>query len=119
MLNELKDKCIEFTNLKRGWDGFIASPVSIEKANVVMQLIDRLIKRNVPRPSIVPTYDGSIQLEWHKKNYQLEIEFTKLTEVEGLLINRKTDEMQEFCVNLSDKVNCYQILTSYVLKLQE
>ena len=119
MLNELKDKCIEFTNLKRGWDGFKASPVSIERANVAINLINQIIKSNIPRPSIVPTYDGSIQLEWHLKNYELEIELTQLTEVEGLLIDRKTDEMHEFCVNLCDKENSNQVLTGYVLKLLE
>ena len=119
LLKELKDKCIEFTKLKKGWDGFKASPVPIEKANVAMHLIDRLVNINVPKPSIVPTYDGSIQIEWHMKNYELEIEITQLLEVEGLLIDRKTDEMHEFCVNLSDEANSYQVLADYILKLQE
>ncbi len=119
MLKELKDKCIEFTKLKKGWDGFKASPVPIEKANVAMRLIDRLVNINIPKPNIVPTYDGSIQIEWHMKNYELEIEITQLSEVEGLLIDRKTDEMHEFCVNLSDEANSFQVLTDYVLKLQE
>ena len=62
MLKELKDKCIEFIKLKYGWDGFKASPVPIEKTNVAMHLIDRIVNINVPKPSIVPTYDGSIQI---------------------------------------------------------
>ena len=119
MLKELKNKCIEFTKLKKGWDGFKASPVPIERANVAMHLIDRFLNINVPKPSIVPTYDGSIQIEWHMKNYELEIEITQLSEVEGLLVDRKTDKMHEFCVNLSDETNSYHVLADYVLKLQE
>ena len=113
------DKCIEFTKLRNGWDEFTASPVPIEKANVAMHLIDRIVNINVPKPSIAQTYDGSIQIEWHMKNYELEIEITQLTKIEGLLIDRKTDKMHEFCVNLFDEVNSFQVLTDYVLKLQE
>ena len=53
------------------------------------------------------------------KNYELENEITQLTRIDGLLIDRKTDKMHEFCLNLSDEVNSFQVLTDYVLKLQE
>ena len=119
LLHELKSKCIEFTELEFGWDGYKAIPVQTDKANIAISIIERLVKPFVPKPSIVPAYDGSIQIEWHVKKYELEIEVTKLTEVEGLIVDRKTDEMHEFSVSLLDEENFYHVLSGYVLKLLE
>ena len=119
LIQDLKQKCIEFTKLKFGWDGYDAIPATSETANLAMRIIDRLIKPNVPKPGIVPVCDGAIQIEWHVKNYEFEIEITKPTEVEVLFADSKTDEVYEFRLDLTDEEHVYSVLSNYIYKLQE
>ncbi len=119
LIQDLKQKCIEFTKLEFGWDGYDAIPATSETANLAMRIIDRLIKPNVPKPGIVPVCDGAIQIEWHVKNYEFEIEITKPSVVEVLFADSKTEEVHEFSLDLTDEEYVYLVLSNYIYKLQE
>ena len=119
LVEELKQKCLDFTKLKFGWDGFNAIPATVETVDLALRIIDRLIKPNVPKPSIVPVCDGAIQIEWHVKNYEFEIEITKPTEVEVLFADSKSDEVHEFSLDLANEEYLYMVLSKYIYKLQE
>ena len=119
MIKGLKEKCIELTKLEKGWDGYNAVPVKIDNANFAMSIIDQLVNPQIYRPSIIPGYNGTVQIEWCENNYELEIEITKSDEVEVLLTDLKTDEMQEECLNLSSNEDFFEILSELVYKLRE
>ena len=119
LIQDLKQKCIDFTKLEFGWDGYDGIPATSETANLAMRIIDKLIKPNVPKPGIVPVCDGAIQLEWHVKNYEFEIEIVNPTKVEVLFVDSKFDEVHEFCLSFADKKHFYGTLSEYIDKLQQ
>ena len=69
---------------------FISSPLSRPipnraysemAANIVKLLIDILDSR-APPPSVVPTWEGGLQVEWHRNGVDLEIEVTPSGHIE-------------------------------------
>ncbi|KAA6463359.1 hypothetical protein DYQ86_08640 [Acidobacteria bacterium AB60] len=62
-------------NLSENWDSY--GGARIQEAIVVRALIllTQILGINSPAPSVVPLSDGGIQLEWHRKQQDLEIVF--------------------------------------------
>jgi hypothetical protein len=61
----------ELLRLEAGWDSYGARRVS-ERA--VLTALAFLARRTHPRPSVVPTVRGGIQLEWHNGRVDVEVE---------------------------------------------
>lgn len=59
------------------WDGDRGEPV---KSHVLAEAVETLRRlkwqfgRNFAEPSLVPTFDGFLQVEWHEKNRSLDLE---------------------------------------------
>ncbi len=121
MIKNLKEKCIEFTKLEFGWDGYDGIAVPLERAKLMIRLIENLVTPLIPQPDVVHGCDGAIQIEWHEKIYSLEIELTSSSMIDVLLIERETREMFELNLNLRNKTesDIYTILSEYVSKLIE
>ena len=119
MIKKLKEKCIKFTKLEFGWDGYNGIAVPLERAKLAIRLIENLVTPFIPQPDVVLGCDGAIQIEWHEKMYSLEIELPSHSMIDVLLIERETREMFE--LNLRDKTESVicTILSEYVSKLIE
>jgi hypothetical protein len=77
LTRETATRLRELSALKGGWDDGDALPISpdaIKAASDVLRGLSML--RPFQNPSIVPTFDGSIQLEWHSTSRSLEFEYT-------------------------------------------
>jgi hypothetical protein len=61
--------------LPDNWNGEGATAISREAINRALAAIDHLLDRHAPSPSVVPTPDAGVQLEWHRGGKDLEIEF--------------------------------------------
>ena len=121
LIVKLKEKCLEFTKLEFGWDGYDGIAVPLERAKLATRLIENLVTPLIPRPDVVPGCDGAIQIEWHEMKYDLEIELTSRSMIDVLLTERETDKMFGLNLNLRDKTepDIYAILSEYVSKLIE
>lgn len=71
---ELRDRFDELTALPRGWDGYAGCPVSFNCAQFAANLIERLFVSSLPAPQMVPGNDGTLQIEWHIGQYDIEID---------------------------------------------
>lgn len=61
--------------LPRGWAGAGSQAVTREALVGALEFIRRRVPVTSPRPSVVPTGPGGIQLEWHHSGLDVEIEF--------------------------------------------
>lgn len=61
-------------NLPENWDSYGANQIVETSALVSINLIFQLLTKNIPEPSVVPINNGGIQIEWHMRNIDLEIE---------------------------------------------
>jgi hypothetical protein len=59
--------------LRKDWDSYGAAPVSPVMIGAAYELLQQIAPAKVPMPSIVPTSDGSVQIEWHTHGIDLEV----------------------------------------------
>jgi hypothetical protein len=71
---QLSDRFSELTSLPRGWDGYSGLPVSFDRAQFAANLIERICIEGIPAPQLVPGSDGTIQIEWHVNQFDIEID---------------------------------------------
>ncbi len=62
-------------HLVPNWDGYGAPRIDPEVMEAAKWLIAQVPENLVVRPRVVPTSNGSIQLEWHAGPKSLELEF--------------------------------------------
>ena len=92
---ELRKKFDEICSLPEGWDGYAGFPVSFSNASFAADLLERLYSDGVPPPSIVPGSDGSLQLEWHRNQFDVEIDVLAPYQVVAKRTNHVTDTEKE------------------------
>ena len=68
------DRLAELMKLSPGWDGHQAPRVSRTVVDYACNLLPRLVTPGIPAPFIAPLAFGGLQLEWHRKGWDLEIE---------------------------------------------
>ena len=93
--DELKCKLDELTSLPLGWDGYCGRPVSFQSANFVANMLESLFQDNVPAPSLVPGSDGSLQVEWHRNNYDVELDILGPQNVIATRFNLADEEEEQ------------------------
>ena len=69
-----KEKLERIFNLPENWDSYGARQIAIGSALGTIELILYLLEKNIPEPSVVPINTGGVQIEWHMKNIDFEIE---------------------------------------------
>ena len=70
----LESRLNAITSLPKGWNGYRSVPVSFTCAAFAAQLIERLYDASVPPPALVPGADGTLQIEWHRNQYDIEVD---------------------------------------------
>jgi hypothetical protein len=61
--------------LPDNWDGEGATRIDREAINRALAAIDLLLPSYAPAPSVVPIHSSGLQIEWHRRGKDLEIEF--------------------------------------------
>jgi hypothetical protein len=92
----LESRFNKLTSLPKGWDGYDGQPVSFTCARFAADLLQRLYDGALPPPSLVPGSDGSLQIEWHISQFDIEIDVLGAFEVVAArhdCITGTTDEL--------------------------
>jgi hypothetical protein len=80
----------EILDLRQGWDSYGAKPISPQCVGAALDILLRVMREDTLPPSVVPTSPGGIQLEWHARGIDLEIEILSPTRVRGLFEDLRT-----------------------------
>lgn len=91
----LSDRLNKLTSLAAGWDGYQGRPVSLRCAMFAANLIERLFVDDVPPPQLVPGADGTLQMEWHRNGFDVEIDVLAPYEVIAVRRNLRTGKVDE------------------------
>jgi hypothetical protein len=67
------DQICELGNLQENWDSYGGRPIDPQCAQVAVKLLLSIMDEDTPRPAVVPTNRGGIQLEWHCNGIDLEV----------------------------------------------
>ena len=85
----------EILSLPPNWDSYGASPIDPECAILALRLVLSIMKVGIPVPAIVPTNRGRIQIEWHTRGIDLEIEIASPGRLKLYYENHRTGEEWE------------------------
>lgn len=99
-VNSLENRLNELTSLPRGWNGYRSVPVSFSCASFAAKLLERICTEGLPPPSLVPGTDGTLQIEWHRNGYDVEIDVLGANQVVATRFNIGTGE--EYTVELEN-----------------
>jgi hypothetical protein len=73
LLRALERAC-ELQRLPRGWNSHGAEPVSDTAFRHAIEFLTAYVVRGVAGPALVPTVRGGVQLEWHRRGVDIEVE---------------------------------------------
>ena len=68
--------------LRTDWDSYGAPAISPSTIRRAYRLIQSIAEERIPPPRCVPTPEGSIQLEWHTDDFDLEVLLMPGTQLE-------------------------------------
>jgi hypothetical protein len=93
-LGELQEQLQELLRLPEGWDSYSAEPISRQAASETLRFLS-VAPVISPAPALVPVNDGSLQLEWHRQQIDLEIRFCADGRIEALFEDLQTGDEWE------------------------
>ena len=108
----------ELLSLPPDWDSYGAAKISKDSVENALQLLFNIMHHNTPRPHVIPTTGGNIQLEWHMFDIDIEIETGRNPTgqfnlfFEDLRAGQEWEE--ESSLNYSKLQECIDLLTSRV-----
>lgn len=71
----------DLTSLPIGWDGYKGVPVLYTVAKFASLILSRLYVTGLPAPSLVPGSDGTLQIEWHINQYDVELDILNVNSI--------------------------------------
>jgi hypothetical protein len=74
-LGEVIKKAGELLHLKPNWNSYGGKPIQKKAMAAALAFLERMMQAPTPRPQMVPTSQGGVQLEWHERGIDIEIEF--------------------------------------------
>lgn len=84
--------------LPEGWNSYRARRVDFDAVKHAVDLLFNVVDRRTPRPAIVPTSRGGVQIEWHGER-DVEIEVAPNGSIGFLTADHETD-----FANLADAI---------------
>jgi hypothetical protein len=82
--------------LSPGWDSYGAKPLNPSAVRRMLNLLSLLLPDDAPEPSVVPTRDGGVQLEWHRRGIDLEVKVPASGPISYLIADAGTGEEREW-----------------------
>jgi hypothetical protein len=74
-MSEASARLEQLQALQEGWDGYGSSTIDFRLAEGVLRFLAEPLWAATVKPSISPTADGGLAVEWRRQNSVLELEF--------------------------------------------
>ena len=94
-LEAVLHKLQELLYLEADWNSYGAPPITFDAIRTALEVLGEVVPRRAPAPTIVPTVDGGVQLEWHRGGIDLEIEITSPHQAVAYFAQQETSEEWE------------------------
>lgn len=88
-------RLVELLQLPERWDSYEARRIQGKAVSSALYLLESSAGHHTPMPSIVPTADGGIQLEWHALGVDMELVVSPAEAPQLFFRDRRTAEEWE------------------------
>jgi hypothetical protein len=75
-LDRTRERLEHTQELPADWDTYKARPIACKVTLFTLGMLAETLPASAPAPSVVPTPEGGVFLEWHLRNCDVEIEVT-------------------------------------------
>lgn len=75
------ERMMELLKLPPGWNSYNAKPIEMENVKLAANILSLVMSHGTPVPHVVPLVRGGVQLEWHTRGINLEIEISSPEQV--------------------------------------
>jgi len=75
--NDIQKRIADLMKLPDNWDGYNSPRLREDVVNFAWTVMKQLMHPQAPSPQVVPSSGGGLQLEWHEKDIDLEVNFTE------------------------------------------
>ena len=82
-------------NLSDNWDSYGGRTINRDLIREALFILGMVMKADSPAPSVVPLGDSGLQIEWHRRQQDLEITFAFDEAPKFFYHNRATRELEE------------------------
>jgi hypothetical protein len=73
-LDQVMARISKLLDLPSNWDSHNARAIDVDSVRTAIHTLVRTMQPDTPSPQIIPTARGTIQLEWHLRGIDLEVE---------------------------------------------
>src|SRR5260370_40530609 len=73
-ISDTSQKIGGFVDLPENWNSYGARRIQPELAEAAIHLLSKIVQPETPKPEVVPTTAGGVQIEWHVRGIDLEIQ---------------------------------------------
>jgi hypothetical protein len=81
--------------LELGWDGYSGRPVKASCASFAANILEHLYRVGLEAPSLVPGGDGTVQIEWHHNQFDIELDVLAPNKVRAYRHDCESDQDEE------------------------
>jgi hypothetical protein len=100
--------------LQAGWDGYRGVPTRADVVEFAVRMLGAISRPTTPKPAIVPLPSGSLQLEWHTNDADVELKVLGPNSVEAWMSDPTTDDDEGETKRLS---NDFTSIDTWIKKL--
>jgi hypothetical protein len=112
-LPEAEEALRKLLSLPQNWNSYGALPIQPQNVQSAIQLLEKLVRSDTPRPIVTPTVRGGVQLEWHTRGIDLEIEIDPPGHYQVLFEDPKADVLLELVLDASDLARLQELLAQF------
>jgi hypothetical protein len=73
---DVTNRIVKLMKLPDNWDGYNSPPLRNDVWTFALTVLRSLMQPQTPTPQVVPSTGGGVQLEWHEKDIDLEVNFS-------------------------------------------
>ena len=105
---------VELLELEPNWDSYGALAVDPWRVNAMLEVLALVMRDDTPVPTVCPTSKGGVQVEWHERGIDLEMETlsTHILRVSFEDSASGTEWDREVSADLSLPMKCVALLSS-------
>ena len=89
------DSLKKLAGLPAGWDSYGARPLNPRAVWRSVGLLTSIVPPNAPEPTVVPTRDGGVQFEWHRRGIDVEVRVPPVGEVSFIVADQTVEHEGE------------------------
>ena len=109
------NRLLEFLTLEENWNGYGELPIHESAVKRAVDVLDSICSEG-PAPSVVPTSQGGVQIEWAANGFEIEVEIPPSGPVALLMVEPSGQETE---LTAGARSSAWGLLRDQIVRMQQ